>query len=98
MIPFILSTLGSLCACLAAVPQIIRIIRLKCANALSYYFQALKTLAVVLFSIAVIITGNWLVALPNVCIIGCNSYLMWLKWHYASVSYRSRRSGKWVNR
>ena len=79
-----LSSIGAFFGTVSTIPQIFRMVKLQEANAISYYCFACKTLGVVFLSIAIILTGNYLVALPNLMIIVGNLCVIYLKWRYAN--------------
>ncbi len=81
--PEALSYFGSMCATIAAIPQILRVIRLKDAHSLSYSFLGLRMVSFFSFMIAIIITGHLIVASSYLLIIAANGYLMFLKIYYA---------------
>lgn len=79
----ILSYFGAVCGTVAVLPQIIRVIKLKEANALSYLFIALRMIAFFSFMIAIALTGHYLIASSYILIISANLYLAFLKYHYS---------------
>ena len=83
MLAVIIASIGSLLGTVANIPQIIRIVKLKEANAISYNSLFLKMSALLCFVIAVMITGSFLVALINGAMILSNIVIMWLKFYYS---------------
>jgi uncharacterized protein with PQ loop repeat len=78
----ILAYFGSICSSIAVLPQIIRIIKLKEAKALSYWFILLRIISFFSFMISIALTGYYLIASSYILIISANIYLAFLKFHY----------------
>jgi uncharacterized protein with PQ loop repeat len=78
-----LSYFGATCGTIAVIPQIIRVIKLKEANALSYLFLGLRMIAFFSFMIAIALTGHYFIASSYIMIIGANMYLAYLKYYYS---------------
>ena len=83
-----LSSIGAFFGTISTIPQIFRIIKLKEANAISYYCFGCKTLGVIFLAIAIILTGNYLIAMPNLLIIVGNLFVIYLKWYYTRLGRR----------
>ena len=86
----ILSFVGAFFGTISTIPQVFRILKLKEANAISYYCFGYKTLGVIFLSIAIMFTGNFLVAAPNLLIIVGNLWIVYLKWYYTRSSVKKR--------
>jgi len=83
-----LSSIGAFFGTISTIPQIFRIIKLKEANAISYYCFGCKTLGVIFLAIAIILTGNYLIAMPNLLIIVGNLFVIYLNWYYTRLERR----------
>jgi uncharacterized protein with PQ loop repeat len=79
----VMAYFGAICGTVAVLPQIIRVIKLKEANALSYLFISLRMVAFFSFMISIALTGHYLMASSYILIISVNCYLAFLKFHYA---------------
>ena len=86
----LLSSIGAFFGTISTIPQIFRIIKLKEAHAISYYCFGCKTLGVIFLAIAIMFTGNYLVAVPNLLIIVGNVWVMYLKFYYARTLLNNR--------
>lgn len=82
MLAVIIATLGSTLGTIANIPQIIRVIKIQCADAISYYSLFLRICASLCFLIAIMLTGNYLVALTNLFMLLGSAILLYLKIYY----------------
>ena len=81
IIAYIAAILGTL----AVIPQIIRVIQLKDAYAISYLFLLLRIIAFLLFMLSIVLTQQYLLASSYILIIAANGYLMFLKFYYSKI-------------
>ena len=79
MFAFVLSTIGAALACIATIPQIMRILQLKSAHSFSYCYLTLRLISAVFLFLAVAYTGHYFVAFPFIFIMACNGYIIYLK-------------------
>jgi len=79
-----IAALGATLGTIANIPQIIRVIQLQCAAAISYCSLLLRMSASACFLIAIILTGSYLVALTNLFMLFGSSLLLYLKLYYAN--------------
>ena len=78
-----IAALVSILGTIANIPQIIRVIKLQCAAAISYCSLLLRMSAALCFLIAIMLTGSYLVALTNLFMLFGSSLLLYLKIYYA---------------
>ena len=78
----ILAYFGAICSAIAVLPQIIRIIKLKEAKALSYWFILLRIISFFSLMISIALTGYYIIASSYTLIIAANIYLASLKMYY----------------
>ena len=90
MLAVLIAALGSTLGTIANVPQIIRVIKLQCAAAISYYSLLLRMSASLCFLIAIMLTGSYLVALTNMFMLFGSSFLLYLKSYYANKKIRNQ--------
>ena len=83
LLAVIIAVIGSALGTIANIPQIIRVIKIQCADAISYYSLFLRMGASLCFLIAIMLTSNYLVAMTNLFMLLGNATLLYLKIYYS---------------
>ena len=83
LVAVLIAAIGSTLGTIANIPQIVRVIKIQCADARSYYALLLRMSACLCFLTAIMLTGNYLVALTNILMVIANIVLLYLKFYYS---------------